>query len=1770
MGTFTSWVRTRKATASTVAITLLAGVPLTFAVLHQGFPVTDVDLEAREVWVTNGKELLAGRLNRQIEELNAAVNTASNAFDVLQDGDDVFLYDESVGSIERIDPAFTTLGQGVAAPPGSEVAHGGETLAILSPKGELWVTGAAGELQLNPADTKPVAQLGKGGHVAVSKDGVVYASSPEKDQLARVESPGAEPELNDLPSITEHQLSVVGDKPVVLDTEQNRLIIDGSTRELPDNALKLQQVGAENDSVLVATGDGLMQVPLGGGDIEMISADIDTPVTSPDEVSSPVWLDGCAHGAWAAFGRYLNACDDGEPSAQTIEQSTKGSRLEFRVNRNVIALNNLSNGNVWLVDSNLRLVDNWDEVTPPDETDAEEGDEKASQQTFEDTLAERSETNRPPTARDDTFGVRPERTTLLEILENDTDPDGDVLTVTNVSEIAEESGRLEVIDGGRALQFTPAPDAAGTVSFQYTADDGRLGVAQAHVDVTIKPPLENTAPVALREGAISVEQGKSMGYNVLSDWLDPDGDDVFLVSASPTSGDSVRFAPDGFVTFEHKTGELGTKEVQYVVSDGTLTSAGVLTVDVKEPGALNPVGTPDFAEVFAGETILVEPLVNDLSPSGEPLALLGVENTSTSATITPNTDRGAIAFSSDQVGTHIFLYNLGAGAATSVGLIRVDVKDPPGESPPPIAVKDTAYLRPGEPTTLPLLTNDVSPSGRVLAVQTVDTEASGDLLSVEVLNNTVARITASQAITQQLQFEYTVSDGIATSTSTVTVVPVPPLVKHQPPVATDDAVTVRAGDITTVPVLENDYHPDAAPLTLDSALVDVTGAGGLVFTAGDTVRYQAPSEPGVYTASYKVFDDYEQSATAVVRFTVVGPDAKGNRAPLPLPLTSRTFEGTAVKIDVPLDGIDPDGDSVTLVGITTPPSLGKIVDIGSTHISYEAYAGSAGTESFTYEVADTGGKSATGTIRIGVIPRPVEALPPNAVDDVVELRPGRRAAIDVLGNDSDPSGYPIKVQKKLPEVGEGLTASVKNNRVLVEAPDAEGGNSVRYEITNGHGGADGAFIQVLVTEDAKIEPPTAHDQVVEPKQVADKNSVTVDPLKDAQNPGGLVEDLVVTVEGPNSENAEVMPDGTVKVKPTSKRQAIAYRLTNEVDELSAMAFVIVPPNADAEAEKEEEETFPPPYLAELGPQIVRMNGTISWSVGDIVIVPSGKPARILSATATNSNGTSPMTDASSLTYTPAKDFRGQSAVTFEVTDGESASDPKGRKAFLTIPVTVGDPNFEDVPPTFTPRSIKVEAGEAAQQVDLRQSSGHPSDKVLQELSYNGLSGQNADFSAGINGSMLTVSSPLGVQPGTKTTLTFTVNYKEFSVPGSIDVEVVSSSRPKPVARDDGPIEMLRSQSETIDVLANDVNPFAAEGTPLRVVDAQIDQQSVGSAASVTFTSTGITAKTGPAFTGELSIVYRVQDGTKDPTREVQGRVTVIVRAAPDAPAAPDATAGDASAVVSWRAPATNNSPITKYVVQWAGGSQEFGASAAGANHTIDGLTNGQAYTFTVTARNAIGDSAASAPSRTVTPYGTPSAPRNVSISKSGDAPATLRMDWNAPSVTGGGAIHYQWRLNNGNWQTTNSTSASTGGAGAGTWTVDVRAVNEGSGKPGPINSASVVVNDPPPPQPSGSLGKGPSMGCQSGGSGCAEVRITWSNMDPGTYRVYATINGGAVGYQGTFDVGASGRLQLQNHLGIRQAGETIAVRFENVSGGTSRTLGGISGSQWNNIGFDTW
>ncbi|BDZ56100.1 hypothetical protein GCM10025870_31730 [Agromyces marinus] len=1026
----------------------------------------------------------------------------------------------------------------------------------------------------------------------------------------------------------------------------------------------------------------------------------------------------------------------------------------------------------------------------------------------------------------------------------------------------------------------------------------------------------------------------------------------------------------------------------------------------------------------------------------------------------------------------------------------MQVVDEPAEAQPPIAVKDTAYLRAGEPLSIPVLANDVSPSGRVLAIQSIDDSEADGLASVEILTNTVLRITASQALDQQLQVAYTISDGVESSTASVTIVPVPPLVKHQPPVAVDDGAIVRAGDIVTVDVLENDTHPDAEAMHVLPELVEVEAPDGLAFVDGDTVRFQAPEEPGVYSAVYTVGDDFDQSARATVRFTVVPRDAGENRAPLPTPLTSRTFAGSGVKVDVPLDQLDPDGDSVTLTGIASTPSLGRIVERTSTSFTYEALPGSAGTDTFTYEVRDTLGASAEGTIRIGVIPRPVVQLPPKAVDDAIEMKPGRTASIEVLLNDSDPSGYELHIAD-LPEIDEDLEAEIRDRRrIVVTAPEQEAAYTVRYEISNGRGGADSAFLQIAVTEDAVIEPPTAEDQVIEPEEVVDDTPITVDPLADATNPGGLVEDLAVAVEGPNADRADVAGDGTITVEPGNERFAVAYRLTNELDDLSAMAFVIVPPVPDPEQEDERaleeqkpEETerpktpeeliaeekakFPAPYLKELGEVIVPMNGRISWNVDDLVEVPSGEPALILSASGTNVAEES-FIDGTSLQYVPERDYRGQASVTFEVTDGESASDPVGRTAILTIPITVGDPNFNDTPPTFTPRSETVQAGEQPLEVDLRSSTYQPNPENIERVEYRNLTGASAQIVAEVvEGSILRLSAPLGVQPGTQARIGFDVVFNEFTVPGYVDVKVVSSTRALPDAKDDGPIDMKVSESRAIDVLANDFNPFAPDA-PLRIVSAAIDQSSVGTAASVSHTASGITVRTGASFTGTLSVIYRIQDGTRDPAREVQGRVNVVVRDVPDRPAAPSIqNSGNQSVTIRWAAPANNNSPITGYQVDYNGTIRDFGAGAAGVNQAFAGLTNGTAYTFRVRAKNTIGWGQWSPLSASRTPYGTPGAPGGLTTQVNGYATTSVDVSWNAPSNTGGGAVRYEVRIDGGGWQNSGQDrSHRFTGVGAGSHTVAVRAVNLGSGNAGTATSRTFSVSNPPPPSPSATVSKG--------------------------------------------------------------------------------------------------
>ena len=1656
----------RRTTASVVTIALIVGVPMTFAILHPGYPTSDVKLNARDVWVTNAQELLAGRLNRQISDLSGAVRTASSSFDVHQDGDTVFLQDERNNTLQRIDPAYTTLADPVALPLGAQVSYGGGILSIVSPDtGKLWVVNAAGRIQFDAGSTPPSATLGEGGQATVSTLGTVFAVSPS-GRLLRFPADGTAAVTTSFPKLEAFQLSAVGEHPVVLDSAGDKLIKDdGSVVALHAHGVRLQQPGAENSYALVASAEALLKVPLHGGAVAMVSAKTSGALSSPQAVAAPVFLDGCAHGAWADSGRYVKACDAKAPQIVDIAQQTRGSELEFRVNRSVIVLNNLTNGDAWVFTSAMQLVNNWKDVTPPRDDQSKDGNEDAAKQSYEDTLVKRTDQNHAPVAVDDAFGVRPGKTTVLPLLDNDSDVDGDVLTISAITDVPASVGHVESIDGDRAIQFTSATGAVGGTTLRYTVTDGRTGgVAQANVALTIRSLNENLAPIASRSSAVTAESGQTVSYNVLSDWIDPDGDDLQLTDASVQSGDTVRFTPDGFVTFQHTSSELGVKQVNFTVSDGTLTAKGVLSVDVKPAGSLSPIGTPDFASAFVGESVVISPLKNDRSPSGAPLTVVGVESLIGNGTFAPNLDKGTVQFSAAAAGSYYLQYTVGAGTKTSIGVIRIDVVANPDKPLPPIAVKDVAYLHGSEPTMVSVLDNDISPSGSVLAIQTMAIPDDAQALSVEVLNSTVLRITSATPLTHELQVFYTISDGAATATAGVTVIPVAPLVKHQAPVTVDDLVTVRAGDIATVDVLANDYHPDGAPMTVGSQLVDA-GTAGLAFVTGGNVRFQAPTQPGQYSVAYKVTDPFQESAIGRVLFTVTAPDAKANRSPLPLPIVSRSFADATTRVEIPLNGIDPDGDSVTLTAFPGSPQLGEIVNQGSDYFDYRAYPDSAGTDSFTYQVADTYGATALGSVRIGIVPRAGDSLPPTAVNDAVSLRPGRVASVDALANDSDPNGYSIKIDPQRLTVPKGIKATVVNNRVVVDAPQSEGAFALGYTLTNGHGGADTAVINVTVSKTAPLQFPTAIDHVLQIKQIVGKSTVAVNVLDGAQNPGGLVDELVPAVLGLNAKSATVLPGGIVEVTPAKEQQAIAYSLTNEIDDLTSMAFIIVP------ALPRDGYDQPPTIKPGLAPQTTNLNTTKTWQLKDIVFVPSGRPAILVGKTtvsATRSDGAPIYTDATTLTFTPEKDYRGPATIQFEVTDGASPSDPKGNKATLTLPITIGDANFEDVAPTFTPPTVKVEAG-GSTTVDLRQSTSHPNRQVIAQTIYNGLQGATNAVAAQISGASLVLTAPRQAKVGSTAVLRFTLRFKDFTVAGHVNATVVSSLKPLAQAVTDA-LHARRNAVTQVNALANDTNPFP--DTPLRIVDAMLENPASGAALSNSASTISVTP--GPSFIGDVSIVYTVQDATDDESRKVTGRVAVTVWDVPDRPSAPMIVGtSDSSATIRFDPPPSiNGSPVTKYTVR-SSPAVAAPTCTAGANCTFTGLANGTPYTFFVTATNEVGASQESAASVAATPYRIPSAPTSASISASGYAPATLNLSWGAPSDQGGGTLTYNWAMTQGAGEagSTGGNAASVGGKTAGTYAFHVQACNP-AGCSGWTQSNQAGVSNPPPPAPSVTLSRG--------------------------------------------------------------------------------------------------
>src|SRR5262249_55824786 len=133
--------------------------------------------------------------------------------------------------------------------------------------------------------------------------------------------------------------------------------------------------------------------------------------------------------------------------------------------------------------------------------------------------------NRPPVAMNDAVNTSFNTPVTINVLQNDSDPDGHVISLSSTPVVVAPAAGATVTVSGNSLTYTPPPGFVGTDSFQYEMQDSYGAKARATVTVSIL----NRAPIAVAD-TFTVIGSNTTKLAVLANDSDPDGDPISLVN----------------------------------------------------------------------------------------------------------------------------------------------------------------------------------------------------------------------------------------------------------------------------------------------------------------------------------------------------------------------------------------------------------------------------------------------------------------------------------------------------------------------------------------------------------------------------------------------------------------------------------------------------------------------------------------------------------------------------------------------------------------------------------------------------------------------------------------------------------------------------------------------------------------------------------------------------------------------------------------------------------------------------------------------------------------------------------------------------------------------------------------------------------------------------------------------------------------------------------------------------------------------------------------
>lgn len=760
--------------------------------------------------------------------------------------------------------------------------------------------------------------------------------------------------------------------------------------------------------------------------------------------------------------------------------------------------------------------------------------------------------NNVPVANDDTATTGENTAVQIQVLNNDTDPDGDLLSISSVGTASNGSVALGNDDN---IQYTPNEGFSGSDSFTYTISDGELSDT-ATVTVTVS---DNDAPVANVDNIVG-EENTLIAGNVLDNDTDANSDDLTATLENSPSNGSVTLAEDGSFEYTPNVGFIGTDSFTYTVSDGALTDVGTVNITVNEftpPGTITGddnnnrlEGTPgdDFISAKGGDDKLLGLAGNDeLSGDAGNDRLLGGDGEDN-------------LLGGDGNDTLLG----GAGDDRLMGGQGKDRLEGGSDN-------DTLFGDIGDDRLLGNEGNDLLQGGDgsdiliggsgqdtfVLAVgegidNINDFEQGVDLIGLAdgLTFNAITLVQQGSDSLIRVGAE-TLAKVIGITTLSEVDFTVLPDADNNAPVATVDNVSGDENTLITGNVLDNDTDIDGDSLTTILASEPTNGA--VILAEDGSFEYTPEADfTGSDSFTYTVSDG-ELTDVGTVNITVNAV----NNSPIAGNDATSTDVNTAVNINVISNDSDIDGDSLSITEVSTPANGSAVVSSAGV-VTYTPNSGFIGSDSFTYTITD-GELSDTGTVDI--IVRAVVNDAPIATADNVSGDEDTLMTGNVLDNDTDINGDSLTTTIESSPTNGSVTLTEDGDFEYTPDANFTGNDSFFYVVSDGELTDIGT---VNITVNAVNDSPIAVDDTA---STDEEIAVDIDVIvNDSDVDGDAL--LISDVGSPDNGSAVISGAGIVTYTPNpSFTGSDSFTYTVSDGELSDVGTVnvtvnaVTPPNA---------------------------------------------------------------------------------------------------------------------------------------------------------------------------------------------------------------------------------------------------------------------------------------------------------------------------------------------------------------------------------------------------------------------------------------------------------------------------------------------------------------------------------------------------------------------------------------------------------------------------------